>query len=78
MVVNTDTKFERFLSKIGQTDYIQDGVLHYGGNTPSILVTGESDLSLLPDCYPPGTIAYTAGFKAMWQLDAAGKWVAML
>lgn len=69
---------ESTLSKIGQLDYVQDGVLHAGVNTPSVMVTTEADLAALPDMYPPGTIAHTAGFKAMWQLSAAGEWVSLM
>lgn len=69
---------EKILSKIGQVDYVKDGELHVGINTPSILVNSEAELSDLPDTYPPGTVAYTAGFKAMWQLDTAGNWVSMM
>lgn len=69
---------EQILSKIGQVDYVQNGELHRGANTPSVMVTAEADLAELPKDYPPGTIAYTAGFKAMWQLDSAGNWVSMM
>lgn len=68
---------ENILSKIGQTDYVKDGELHIGGTAPSIMVTAEADLDNLPDIYPPGTVAYTAGFQDMWQLDADGNWVSM-
>lgn len=44
---------------------------------PAVLVPSQSDLANLP-AYPAGTIAYTAGFKAMWQLDAAGSWISVL
>ena len=43
----------------------------------SVLVTDEADLANLPP-YPAGTIAYTAGFQAIWQLSAAGEWVSVL
>lgn len=69
---------ESKLNKIGQLDYVHDGTLHRGANAPSVLVTAQADLSDLPDVYPPGTIAYTAGFKAMWQLSADGTWVSMM
>lgn len=68
---------ESKLNKIGQLDYVQDGALHRGANVPSVMVTAQADLAELPDVYPPGTIAYTAGFKAMWQLGADGVWVSM-
>lgn len=69
---------ETTLSKIGQIDYVQDGVLHTGANAPSVMVTDEADLAALPPVYPPGTIAHTAGFKAMWQLSADGEWIALM
>ena len=69
---------EFLLSKIGQVDYVQDDKLHVGANTPSIMVTAETDFANLPDIYPPGTVAYTTGFKAMWQLGADGTWVPMI
>lgn len=61
------------LGKIGQIDYVKDGTLHRGIVTPSVLVTDASDLSMLPDDYPPGTMAFTAGFKATWQKNANGE-----
>lgn len=74
-----DTVIEKVLSKIGQLDYVQDGELHRGGTAPSVMVTAQADLSQLPGgVYPPGTIAYTAGFKAMWQLAADGSWVSLM
>lgn len=68
---------ENILSKIGQTDYVKNGELHTGGTAPSIMVSAETDLDNLPDIYPPGTVAYTAGFQDMWQLDTDGNWVSM-
>lgn len=62
----------------GETDFIKDGVLNRGTNAPSVMVTSETDLADLTEIYTPGTVAYTAGFKAMWQLNAAGAWVAMV
>lgn len=41
----------------------------------SILIGSESDLATLDAV--PGTVAYTAGFGNMWQLDASGGWVAI-
>lgn len=69
---------ELVLSKIGQVDYVQEGKLHVGANTPSVMVTAEADLANLPNIYPPSTVAYTAGFKAMWQLGADMVWVSMM
>ena len=58
----------------GQLDYVQNGTLYVNTAARSVLVTSAEDLPLLPDA-TPGTIAYTAGFKAMWQLSADGEWV---
>lgn len=44
---------------------------------PTVLVESQSNLANLPP-YPAGTIAYTAGFKAMWQLNASGSWISMI
>lgn len=54
----------------------QDGLVQ-NVLAPSVLVTSEADLAGLPE-YPAGTMAYTAGFKKMWQLDASGNWVSMI
>ena len=59
---------------LGQLDYVQNGVLYVNAAARSVLVTSAEDLPLLPDVIP-GTIAYTAGFKLMWQLNAAGEWI---
>ena len=61
----------------GENDVVTANGLVKNVPAPSVLVTSESDLSELPD-YPAGTIAYTAGFKAMWQLDSSGSWVSMI
>lgn len=61
----------------GLNDVVIDGVLYKDTPAPSVLVTAQTDLANLPE-YPAGTIAYTAGFQAMWQLDASGSWVSMI
>lgn len=62
----------------GETDFVKDGALNRGANAPSVMVTSEADLAELTEIYTPGTVAYTAGFKAMWQLSAAGTWISMM
>lgn len=57
----------------GTTDYILDGVVIKDAPVKTIIVTSESDLAGL-EGYEPGTVAYTAGFGSMWQLDASGDW----
>ena len=62
----------------GEVDFVKDGALNRGANAPSVMVTSEADLAELTEIYTPGTVAYTAGFKAMWQLNAAGSWISMM
>lgn len=61
---------------ITDIDYVQDGRIVVGANAGSVMVTSESDLVQL-EGYAPGSIAYTAGFVDMWQLNASGTWVAL-
>ena len=44
--------------------------------TPSIMVSSSEELETLN--VEPGTVAYTAGFGNMWQLDAEGNWQAIV
>ena len=62
---------------MGANDVVTENGLVENVMAPSVLVTSGDDLEELPD-YPAGTMAYTAGFKALWQLDASGEWVSML
>ena len=57
----------------GLTDYVKDGVLYTGAPLSLVMVDSESQLGDL-EGYGPGTIAYTAGFEDMWQMDADGNW----
>ena len=63
---------------IGVTDYVKDGILYQGAPTSVVMVESYSDLAGLAGHYEPGTVAYTAGYKAMWQLAADGTWVDMM
>lgn len=66
---------------------IADGVYRVDGtvledgtwkqNAGSYLVESQAKLASIPDA-EPGDIAYTAGFKNMWQLDTDGStWVSL-
>lgn len=56
------------------SDYVDgDGNIHVHVKTTDILVTSKADLDNLTG-YKPGSVAYTAGFGNMWQLDASGEW----
>lgn len=62
----------------GEIDYVNnEGELHTGANAPAILVRAEGDLANLPNTYAPGSLAFTAGFKQMWQRNAEGKWISL-
>lgn len=72
-IVHNETKVT------GTNDVVNGNDLTIDTPAPSVLVEQQSDLANLPsDLYPAGTIAYTAGFRAMWQLSAAGEWVSMI
>ena len=77
-VKNADTYTPRKIV-LNIVDYVDSGgLLHINEKARSILVRNESDLSNLPSgIYIPGTIAYTAGFQSMWQLNSSGSWVSM-
>ena len=42
------------------------------------VLTNNLSFNKVRTVYPPGTVAYTAGFKAMWQLGANGVWVSLM
>ena len=58
--------------------YVKDGAFYGNVESCSVIVESKSDLAGLPDDLPVGTLAYTAGFKNMWQKDADGEWAAIL
>lgn len=58
-------------------DYVKDGVLHVNSEARAVCVTSENDLDELTG-YSPGSIAFTAGYKKIWQLGADGTWVDLL
>lgn len=56
------------------TDYVDgNGNLVKNDDAKMVMVRNKADLNILGS-YRPGTIAYTAGFKNMWQLDASSEW----
>ena len=61
---------------IGTLDYVSNGEIIKNVACKSVLVSSSDDLSILQK-YAPGTIAYTAGFKQMWQLSPSGDWVGL-
>lgn len=61
----------------GELDYVQNGNVYTKQSTKSILVASQNDLALQTG-YPPGSIAHTAGFKAMWELGVDGTWTSLM
>lgn len=56
------------------TDYVDgNGNLVKNDDVKMVMIRNKADLDILEN-YRPGTIAHTAGFKNMWQLDAVGEW----
>ena len=56
------------------TDYVDgNGNLVKNDDAKMVMVRNKADLNILGS-YRPGTIAYTAGFKNMWQLDSSSEW----
>ena len=60
----------------GNTDYVKGGKVYRNAPIKTVLVGGASDLELLKG-YEPGTVAYTAGFKKLWQLGTDDTWTSM-
>ena len=77
MEVKTITQNKTKVIAGGVNDVVHGNTLIKDTPSPAVLVSAETDLANLP-AYPAGTIAYTAGFQAMWQLDAAGEWVSVI
>jgi len=61
----------------GLTDYIKDGKVVKESKVRSVMVTAKSDLANLKG-YNPGDMAYTAGYKNIWQKKADGTWEAII
>lgn len=58
---------------ISDTDYVKDGVLHVGPDySGNVQVSAETDLAPISATgyYNPGALAHTAGWGAVWELDA--------
>lgn len=77
MEIVNEYEFAQRAQTVSEIDYVQDGVLHICAPSEGVMVESEDQLEGLPD-YRPGTIAFTAGFKKMWQLGADGTWEAII
>lgn len=67
-------KYQDVVNTRGNTDYVKNGEVYKNNPSQSVMVSGQSDLAGLTN-YGVGTIAYTAGFKKLWQKSASGTWV---
>lgn len=77
MEVKTITQNKTKVLSGSTNDVVHGDLLVKDTPAPAVLVSSQSDIANLPP-YPPGTIAYTAGFLLMWQLSAAGDWISVL
>lgn len=74
MEIKNMTRTARKVLDLGMIDVVdEDGVLREDVPCKGVMVRAQTDLANLPD-YQPGTLAFTAGFGSMWQLDASGEW----
>ena len=56
------------------TTYVSDdGEIVVNSSSEPVMIRTAADLDLLT-AYEPGTFAYTAGFKKIWQKAADGTW----
>lgn len=72
-IINGEAQYIDVVQRRGMSDYVVDGTIVNNAVTEMVLVSGQADLNLLTD-YSPGTIAYTAGYQAMWQKAPDGTW----
>ena len=55
-------------------DYIKNGKIHADVTSNTVMVASKSEAESTLGDYPPGTIAFTAGYVQMWQKAADGTW----
>ncbi len=69
-----DPRVFDFVTTLGNVDYVDgNGKIKTEVPVACVMVRSSADKSLLAD-YEPGTIAFTAGFAAIWQKKADGTW----
>jgi hypothetical protein len=74
-LVNGDDRYIDVVQTRGMNDYVLNGEIVNNAVTEQILISSASELSGLTN-YSPGAIAYTAGYRQMWQKAPNGFWVA--
>ena len=53
-------------------DYVKDGKIHEDVPINQVMVADKAEAQSKLSDYPPGTIAFTAGYQQMWQKKADG------
>ena len=64
-----------YVDSNGDTKYSETDSIQVRGGDDTATDLAEIASRMGEGIYVPGLIAYTAGYEAMWQLDADGQWV---
>ena len=59
---------------VGNIDYVKNLEIKTTPNRSVMIEDEDTDFALLGS-YPPGTVAFTAGWKKVWQKATSGEWV---
>ena len=59
---------------MGNIDYVKDGKIHVDIPSNQVMVVSKAEAESTLADYPPGTIAFTAGYVDIWQKAADATW----
>ena len=59
---------------MGNIDYVKNGKIITDVPCNQVMVASKSEAESTLADYPPGTIAFTAGYVNIWQKAADGTW----
>ena len=59
---------------MGNIDYVKNGRIIADVPSNQVMVTNKFEAESMLVDYPPGTIAFTAGYADIWQKKADGSW----
>lgn len=74
-IPESNASYVDVVNTVGDMGFVKDGKLYKHSDATSIMVNSSSELASL--ACEPGSVAFTAGFENMWQLDASGQWVSI-
>lgn len=74
MIVYNDQQRIDLVNAVSDASYVDNGEVVRHVNPSTVMIGSESDLTVLTDLVPT-SVAYTAGFKSIWQKDVDGTWV---